>query len=288
MSSPSVAAVLVHFRTPHALTRSLAALRDQTLPPTTASVVDNSARLDGTAEMSAMEGCTRFVPPANIGFAAACNLAAANTSSDYLLFVNPDLTLDVEACALLIETAVAHPDAAVVAPRIHGSDGAIELSARRDPGIFDAIVGRRSAVTRLLRGLGLTPRSLMLALGESTEVDWVSGACMLVRRAAFEAVGGFDEGYWMYWEDADLCKRLRQAGWKIRFEPSARGDHTTSSSGTNERTIKAFHASAARFYCKHIARSAVSRRLAAMLLDLRCRLLVHHLRRRRPGREAGR
>jgi GT2 family glycosyltransferase len=97
---------------------------------------------------------------------------------------------------------------------------------------------------------------------------------MLVRRSAFFEVGGFDEGYWMYWEDADLCRRLTDRGWSVRYEPRAVVHHATGASGTNERTIRAFHESAARFASRHIARNALQRRLINALLHARTRLVL--------------
>jgi GT2 family glycosyltransferase len=89
------------------------------------------------------------------------------------------------------------------------------------------------------------------------EVDWVSGSCMLVRRDAFVQVGGFDPRYFMYWEDADLCRRLRSAGWRVRYRPDARVVHTVGqSSRTAPRmAIRAFHDSAYRYYATYEAPS---------------------------------
>jgi len=92
---------------------------------------------------------------------------------------------------------------------------------------------------------------------------------MLIRRAAFDSVGGFDAGYWMYWEDADLCRRLVDGGWEVQFEPAAIVDHATGASGTSARTIRAFHESAARFAGRHIARTALERGLIQALLETR-------------------
>jgi GT2 family glycosyltransferase len=97
---------------------------------------------------------------------------------------------------------------------------------------------------------------------------------MLVRREAFESVGGFDDRYWMYWEDADLCRRLVDLGWRIFYEPTAVVHHATGASGTNERTIRAFHESAARFARQHIVRSRAGHRAIELVLDWRCRLAL--------------
>ena len=92
---------------------------------------------------------------------------------------------------------------------------------------------------------------------------------MLVRRTTFDEVGGFDEGYWMYWEDADLCRRLVNTGWEVHFEPTAVVQHATGASGVSPRTIRAFHESAARFAACHIARTTIERRLIEAVLEAR-------------------
>src|SRR5262245_15301006 len=111
----------------------------------------------------------------------------------------------------------------------------------------------------------------------SVVVDWVSGACMLVRRSAFEAVGGFDERYFLYWEDADLCRRLRAHGYHVRYVPNATAVHSVgqSSKTVRARAIRAFHDSAYLYYETHVAPdSGVKRWLARVLLSLRCWLLL--------------
>ena len=95
---------------------------------------------------------------------------------------------------------------------------------------------------------------------------------MLIRRAAFESVGGFDEGYFMYWEDADLCRRLRARGYHVRYVPGATAVHSVGrSSGTaRAASIRAFHESAYRYYSTHVAKGALKRGLARVILDARC------------------
>jgi GT2 family glycosyltransferase len=108
----------------------------------------------------------------------------------------------------------------------------------------------------------------------SVAVDWVSGACMLARRDALEAVGGFDEGYFMYWEDADLCRRLRARGFEVRYAPAAVAVHLVGESSRTARaaSIRAFHASAYRYYATHVATGRVNPKRAAAraLLAARC------------------
>jgi GT2 family glycosyltransferase len=112
----------------------------------------------------------------------------------------------------------------------------------------------------------------------------VSGSCVLVRRDAFSAIGGFDERYFLYWEDADLCRRLRNAGWEIRFRPDAGVVHVGARSSRTVKplAIRAFHRSADLYYASHVAPSRWSARrwLAAGLLLARCgmRLLMTRIR----------
>jgi GT2 family glycosyltransferase len=266
-----VSAVLVHFRTPERLRESLDSLRAQTRSVDEIVVVDNSARVDGVGERPAPGNDWRWIPaPGNLGYAAACNLGAHETQGDLLLFLNPDVTLAPEACARLMACTARDPGAAVVGPRIYTESGDVELSARAFPSIVTGLAGRTSVVTRALRQIGIVPNTMFKALDlRGGQVDWVSGACMLVRRDAFSAVGGFDEGYWMYWEDADLCRRLRGEGWTVCFEPGATARHVTGSSGETPATLRAFHDSAARYYAKHLARSRTTASLVRAILRAR-------------------
>ena len=97
-------------------------------------------------------------------------------------------------------------------------------------------------------------------------VDWLSGACMLARREALDAVHGFDERFFLYWEDADLCWRLTQQGGRIWFEPGAEADHQTGASGRSRQSERAFHESAIRFYKCHLARFWLDAALVRALL----------------------
>lgn len=280
--SPSVAAVVVHYRTPARLVECLDALAHQTHQCTEIVVLDNSdGAEEGELAPESHHTMRLHRSGGNLGFGQACNLGARATVSDYLLFLNADLTLSEEASSEMCIAAEANSRVATVGPRIYGSDGEIELSARSFPSLWTGVLGRSSLATGLLRRGGKSPKALTTALADTTRtVDWVSGACMLVRREAFEEVGGFDENYWMYWEDADLCRRLADRGWNALFCARAEARHLTGSSGRSARTIEAFHSSAARYYERHVARSAIEASLARGLLDTRMRVVLRsHARR---------
>jgi GT2 family glycosyltransferase len=274
----STAAIVVHYRTPDLLAGCLDSLERQTAPPREIVVVDNSGAEAPAPEPPAGAPWTLVRAADNPGYGAACNRGARVTSADTLMFLNADLALEADACEQLRSCAAAHPATALVGPRIYGADGRVELSAREFPRLRTGVLGRSSLATRALRAVSGTPASVAMALADETrEVDWVSGACMLVRRGAFEQVGGFDEGYWMYWEDADLCRRLADDGLHTMICADAVATHATGSSGRSRASVAAFHDSAARYYERHVARNRLSSTMARALLGARKRFVLASL-----------
>ena len=144
----------------------------------------------------------------------------------------------------------------MAAPTIRNDDGSLQGSVRGDPTMLTGLFGRTTLLTKLLPNNRLAQRNVMTAAAsgsESRTADWVSGACMLVRRAAVNAVGGFDEQYFMYWEDADFCRRVRRQGGRVVFLPTTlvRHEIAGSSSFAPARNVWSFHRSALRLYLKH-------------------------------------
>jgi GT2 family glycosyltransferase len=266
-----LSAVIVSYRTPAEVAAAVASLRAQTLPPDEIVVVDNGAP-DG-APLPEVEGARIERPASNVGYGAGCNLGARAASGDELLILNADVVLTEDAIAALRKRLESDDRVAVVGPRIF-SHGELQLSARGFPSLRTGLLGRRSLLTRILVRARRYPAEFRQVPVGGGPVDWVSGACMLIRRSAFDRVGGFDEGYWMYWEDADLCRRLVDEGWEVQFEPAAVVHHATGASGTSARTIRAFHESAARFASRHIARTPFERTLIAAALEARTRFVL--------------
>ncbi|HVE68543.1 MAG TPA: glycosyltransferase family 2 protein [Solirubrobacteraceae bacterium] len=267
---PDVAVVVVHYRTPVELRACLDALRAQRPRPAEILVVDNSALVDGATSRPAPGEDWEWVRSPNVGYAAGCNVGVARTDSPLVTVLNADVTLEPDALSTLRARLLAGRRTFAVGPRLWDPGGSIQLSARSDPGVHTAFLGRSSTITRALRRRGHTPAGLAAAENlRARAVDWVSGACQMFRRDAFARVGGFDERFWMYWEDADLCRRLREAGGEVWYEPAAQARHSTGASGRTVRTVQAFHASAARFYEKHLARSRVDAEVVRALLRTR-------------------
>ena len=192
----------------------------------------------------------------NIGFAKACNEIIAMSDAPYLLLVNPDSVIERGFLGRALEWMEQNPDTAVLGPQILDPDGSIQPSARRFPGINTAFFGRTSLLTRLFPSNKVSRRNLQAPVFQDkpVEIDWVSGACMVVRKAAIEDTGLMDEGFFMYWEDCDWCRRFRKRGWKIIYHPGLGPvRHAAGSSSRKARlfTHFHFHKSAARLYVKY-------------------------------------
>jgi GT2 family glycosyltransferase len=144
--------------------------------------------------------------------------------------------------------------------------------------MFTGVFGRSTVLRRWLPGLAVSRRNVLDATvaadGPSVVVDWLSGACVLARRDALAEVGGFDERYFLYWEDADLCRRLRARGHHVRYVPAAAAVHRVGHSSRTSRapSVRAFHDSAYLYYSTHVAPGALNpkRLLARGLLAVRC------------------
>jgi GT2 family glycosyltransferase len=239
-------------------------------------VVDN-ASADGSGEVAArFPRATLIRNASNVGFGAAVNQGAKAARDAALLLLNPDCELTAGSVDALELELAAHPDCAVAAPTVLNSDGSVQGSVRGDPTMMTGLFGRTSLLTRLLPQAPAARRNVQsgaLPGDASRTADWVSGACMLVRRDAFDAVAGFDERYFLYWEDADLCRRMRQRGYTIRYVPRARVIHAVGVSSRTAKalSIRAFHQSAFLYYRTHVARTAATRAFAWLMLEARCR-----------------
>ena len=227
-----VTAVLVNYNAGPELSRALRSIADElTGQPWEAIVIDNASS-DGSSRAVA-----DFAPQArlvantdNVGFARAANQGLASARADRVLIMNPDCRLVAGAFAAMDAELDAERECALVGPRILNPDGSVQGSARGDPDMLTGLFGRTLAAQRLLPSLPPSRRNVVVAEAirsaqPSTVVDWLSGACLLARRDALQRVSGFDERYFLYWEDADLCKRLRAAGYRVRYVSGATAVH---------------------------------------------------------------
>ncbi|MEW5982066.1 MAG: glycosyltransferase family 2 protein [Acidobacteriota bacterium] len=213
----------------------------------------------------------------NLGFGRAANQGAAATTGRYCLFLNPDTLLTPGALQRLCGGLEHQADCAVIAPSVVNVDGTLQGNARGDPTMLTGLFGRTSLLRRAFPGAAIARRNVVTDTasppGEAgLVVDWVSGSCMLVRRDAFDRHHGFDERFFMYWEDADLCRRIRASGQTVRYLPEARVIHRV---GRSSRTVpalavRAFHRSAYLYYRQYVSSSRWQSAAAFFLLHARC------------------
>ena len=168
------------------------------------------------------------------------------------------------------------------------SDGAVQPTARGFPDAWTVLGGRTSWLTKVAPDNPLARRNLVAAVDQVVAVDWVAGACMLIRREVFDALGGFDEGFFLYWEDADFCRRAAAAGWQTLYDPSVQVTHAAARASRHApvSALAAFHRSVFRYYWKHgswRARAAAPLVAAGLLLRFAIRLPGSLWRAARPG-----
>lgn len=246
-----VSAVIVSYNVRDLLLKCIASLRADGIQHIV--VVDNASR-DGSAEAArrADPGVDVVALDENLGFGSGANRGVARTSTPYVVILNPDLEVEPGATKALVDVLDRMPDVGIAAPRIETPDGRLYPSARTFPDMVDAaghaflhFVWRSNPFSRRYRMLDWDHAA-------ACDVDWVAGTHLVVRRTAWDAVGGFDEGFFMYLEDVDLCWRLQRAGWRVRYAPDARVVHAIgrSTDQTPYRMIAAHHRSLLRYAAK--------------------------------------
>jgi hypothetical protein len=242
-------------------------------------VVDNDSR-DGTgAALAERFPAVRFVQNTeNVGFARAVNQGIRATAGEFVLLLNPDCLVRPGAIPALLEHLRARPRAAIAGPRIVNSDGSLEYSARAFPDHLTFLFNRYSLLTRLFPGNPFSRRYLLTDWDHASvrEVDWMSGACLMVRRAAIEQVGPMDEAFFMFNEDVDWCRRMRLAGWANIYVPDAVVVHHIGASKgrVSDRVILERHRGMIHYFRKHHPTNPVVEALAAAFIMARAALMM--------------
>jgi GT2 family glycosyltransferase len=249
-----LAIVIVSFNAREDLARALASLRSA--PPRasyTIVVVDNGSTDGATDLVRTQFPEVRLIEAGdNLGFGRANNLGIRETRSDYVLLLNPDTIVPAGAVDALSERLDADPSITAVGPRLVDGRGRAELS-------FGAMYSpwtearRKMALALDAGGIGPVRRWIERATRTPREPDWLTGACLMVRRSAGDAVGWFDERFFMYAEDVDLCAALRANGGRLVFAPDVEVAHLRGRSGLTRPgpTRDAWRASHLAFYEKH-------------------------------------
>jgi len=272
---PRVAVVIVSFNTRDDLVACLRSL-SQVTAPVDVVVVDNASR-DGSAAAARAERPDAQVleNPRNEGFGRACNQGWRASSAPQVLFLNSDAEVTAGAVEALSAVLDARPEVGVVGPRTVGEDGRIQLST--GPALTPTAEWRQRRLVRGLRAGRAEARAAAEAIAaREHEPVWVSGSCLLARRQTLEAIQGFDEQFFLYEEDVDLCVRARTAGWRVVFTPAATVRHRLGRSMARSEggAQLEYHRSHLLYYRKHngllatgFLRLSLAARGTALLLD---------------------
>jgi N-acetylglucosaminyl-diphospho-decaprenol L-rhamnosyltransferase len=230
-------------------------------------IVADNASPDGSLEAVAGLPVTAIALPRNGGFAHGCNAGIEAGTSSYVLLLNPDAQIRPDAIRTLAALLAADERIGAAAPKIVAEDGSLEFSQRRFPRL-------RSTYAQAFFLHRVFPRAEWVdelerdesAYEQAGSPEWASGACLLLRRSAVEEIGGLDDGFFMYCEDIDLCRRLRDAGYDIRFVPEAVVTHEGGASAPRASLLPVLAASRLRYARKHRGRAgALLERLGVAL-----------------------
>lgn len=255
---PSVAIVTVAYRSNHVLDGFLASTATASAEPVDVVIVDNAPGGPDDASRLANEHRARYLALAeNPGYGGAVNAGVGllGPAAEWVLISNPDVVLDPGAIDALRVAGEADPGIGAVGPAVLNPDGSVYPSARAVPSLRTGIGHALFANLWQRNPWTLAYRRETDPSDRARDAGWLSGSCLLVRRAAFDAIGGFDEGYFMYFEDVDLGFRLGRAGYRNVYEPTAKVTHVGAHSTGSEsaRMVAAHHASARRFLSKKYA-----------------------------------
>ena len=260
MNPPDATAIVVTYNSADHIAACLTALR-ATVP---VRVVDNASS-DGTADLVA----TRFpdvrltANTGNVGFAAAVNQALAGVRTDAVVLVNPDCVVGEGTVRALVDAVVTRPGVGIAAPRLVGPQGRVAVSAHPFETWLTVLASRFGgslvppAVRRTLSGARRRKTYDACARTSApTPVDWVSGACLAVRTSLLRQTGGLDEGYFMYYEDEELCLQARRLGAEVLYLPTVRAVHIGGASSTDPTQVwPHLYRSMLRFFARHRRRS---------------------------------
>lgn len=212
-------------------------------------VVDSGSSDGSVATLAAAHPEVRVIRVENRGFAAANNAGIAATTGEFVLLLNPDAMLEERCVEPLAYRARANRTAGIVAPIVTDPDGRTQDGSF---GPFPTLV--RVIATRVNRfvhrfGKGKDARP-WLEIHGTTPVDWVTGACMLVRRGAIDKVGPMDEGFFLYYEDVEWCHRMHDGGWQVLIEPTTTCVHARGGSGGGAAAAQKQYRKSFYRYCK--------------------------------------
>jgi GT2 family glycosyltransferase len=272
-----ISIVIVSYNARDHLRRCLASLYEHQRGAYEIIVVDNASPDDSAAMVASEFPKVRLVVnPANAGFAVAANAGARLAMGDVIAFLNPDSEIRDDAFSVPARYLREQADVGALGLKVLDPDGTLQLSVRRFPGLEASLFNRYSLLTRLFPHNRYSRRYLMTDWrhDQISDVDWVSGACLMTTRSTLDRIGYFDEGYFWGFEDVDFCQRVHRAGLRVVYYPNACVIHEI---GVSARTVPAKaliarHKGMWRYYSHHLASNPVVNALVYTGIWARCGL----------------
>ena len=211
----------------------------------------------------------------NPGYAAAANEAMRSTLAPFVLLLNADTKVVAGSLSAAVDYMLTHPRAGLVGPLLRSTDGTRQRSVFPFPGTLAWLLENNPIGPILSLFPSARRRMLRYAAAEARSVPWVLGAAMLIRREAYDATSGFDESYFMYYEEVDFCFRLWEAGWEVHYAPTAEVVHVGAASTSQVRTAMAVRhfESTRRFYRHHYSGLRAGIWMALMRFKMAFRLV---------------
>jgi N-acetylglucosaminyl-diphospho-decaprenol L-rhamnosyltransferase len=269
---PDVDVIIVTYNSAVKIGACLSGLIDE--PNLRVTVVDNAS---SDATLPALEGLPIELLPqrANRGFAVGCNVGWRSGHAPYVLFLNPDALIDAASIRTLAAVLERDRTAGIVAPKFLYPDGSFAPYLRRFPSLSTTF-GRALFLHRLFPSAGRLEEVVgdEKAYGQAGRHDWVPGACLLVRRSLLERLDGFDERYFMYCEDKDLCKRAADLGLYVWYEPQAVCVHEGGASRPRSSLLPVLASSRLRYAAAHEPRPKAALHRLGLVLEVLTRLVL--------------
>jgi N-acetylglucosaminyl-diphospho-decaprenol L-rhamnosyltransferase len=252
--APDVSVIVVNYNSGHYLERCLRSIADAGGDARVEIVAVDNASRDGSEDraLAAVPEARLIRNERNLGFGAAANVGMRASSAPFVFLLNPDAVIAGGTLGGFLKVAAAHPRAGVIGCLTRNPDGSIYPSARRIPGpavsLGHMFVGPFVPNNRWSRAYTMSDWDRL----SERRVEWASGSSMLLRVEALRQVGHFDEDYFMYVEDVDLCTRMRNAGWEVWYSPELEVEHVVGTSTRGSKRMTLEHSkSIYRYYAKH-------------------------------------
>ena len=278
MTHPDLSIIIVSWNVRELLRACLHSIDSQRCGLDVEVIVVDGASSDGSAAMvgEVFPWVKLIACNENIGFPRGNNLGLAKASGRYLLLLNPDTEIKQDALSVMVKYLTQHQDVGLVGPQLLNSDGSIQSSRRRFPTLVSALFESTWLESVAPQWILRHYYAQDLPDDRVSDVDWITGACMLTRCEIFNAIGGLDEAYFMYSEELDWCRRIKDSGWRVVYYPAAQVLHHVGKSSEQAVTARHinFQRAKLRYFRKFHGKATAAVLRTVLLLNYFWQLLI--------------